>query len=200
MTRRLPFILGGCLLALVLAWGAGFVWFVHLATRPVPPPPHADAIVAFTGGADRVATALHLLVEGKAAALLLSGIGGGAELRDLARRADLNPRPIAARVTIGREALTTHGNARETAAWARNRSIHSLIVVTAFYHMPRALAELRRALPDVRLYPDPVLMPRHGGIGHLVTLRLMAEEYTKYLAVVSGLSSLVPLRLHGASL
>ena len=82
-------------------------------------------------------------------------------------------------MTIGRDALTTHGNARETAAWVRTRPIHSLIVVTAFYHMPRALAELRRVLPDVTLYPDPVLMPRHGGIGHLVTLRLMAEEYTQ---------------------
>lgn len=197
MIRRLFSILLGCVLTLAFAWAAGFVWFVHIATRPVPPPPHADAIVAFTGGADRVTTALHLLTQGKADQLLLSGIGGGAKLGELAWRADLNPRSIAAMVTIGRNALTTHGNARETAAWVQARSIHSLIVVTAFYHMPRALAELRRVLPQVTLYPDPVLMPRHGGIGHLVTLRLMAEEYTKYLAVVSGLSSLVPVHLHG---
>ena len=37
--------------------------------------------------------------------------------------------------------------------------MHSLIVVTAGYHMPRALAELRRALPDVTLYPVPVQPP-----------------------------------------
>lgn len=197
MVRRLISILGYCLLTLALVWTAGFAWFVHMATRPMPPPPHADAIVAFTGGAERVATALHLLEQGKARQLLLSGIGGGADLGELASAADLNPRPIAARVTLGRDALSTHGNARETAAWVHARSIHSLIVVTAFYHMPRALAELRRVLPNVALYPDPVLMPRHGGIGHLVTLRLMAEEYTKYLAVVSGLSRLLPAHLHG---
>lgn len=192
-------MLGGGVLVLALAWAGGLVWFVHMATQPYPPPPHADAIVAFTGGAKRVSTALHLLAEGKAQRLLLSGIGGGADLGDLTRRAHLNPKPIAAEVTLGRDALSTHGNARETAAWVQARSIHSLIVVTAFYHMPRALAELRRALPDdVRLYPDPVLMPRHGGIGHLVTLRLMAEEYTKYLAVVSGLSRLLPAHLHGS--
>ena len=195
--RRLLSIAGSCVLTLALVWAAGFVWFVHMATRPVPPPPQADAIVAFTGGADRVATALHLLAEGKAHQLLLSGIGGGADLRELAWRADLNPRPIATKVTLGRDALTTHGNARETAAWVNARSVHSLIVVTAFYHMPRALAELRRVLPDVTLYPDPVLMPRHGGIGRLVTMRLMAEEYTKYLAVMSGLSSVLPRHLHG---
>ncbi len=193
MTRRWPLILGEFLLAVLLAWGAGFVWFVHMATRPEPPPPHADGIVAFTGGAERVETALHLLAAGRARQLLLSGIGGGAELGELAWRADLNPAPIAAQVTIGRGATSTHGNAAETAAWARGRAIHSLIVVTAFYHMPRALAELRRALPNVRLYPDPVLMPKHGGIGRIVTLRLLAGEYSKYLAVVTGLSALLPL-------
>jgi len=185
-------ILGQCLMAMLLAWIAGFAWFVHMAIQPVPPPPRADAIVAFTGGADRVPTALHLLAAGRAGQLLLSGIGGGAELGELAYRADLNPAPIASQVTIGRGATTTHGNALETAAWARGRDIHSLIVVTAFYHMPRALAELRRTLPNVTLYPDPVLMPKHGWIGHIVTLRLLAGEYTKYLAVVSGLSSILP--------
>ncbi len=187
-------VLGGCLLAALLAWSAGFAWFIHIATRPVPPPPHADGIVAFTGGAERVETALHLLAAGRAKQLLLSGIGGGAELRDLAFRADMNPAPLADRVTLGRNATSTHGNAAETAAWVHARSIHSLIVVTAFYHMPRALAELRRTLPHVTLYPDPVLMPTDGWIGHIVTLRLLAGEYTKYLAVVSGLSTWLPVR------
>ena len=138
--------------------------------------------------------ALHLLAAGRAKQLLLSGVGGGAELRDLAFRADINPAPLAGRVTLGRSATSTHGNATETAAWAHARSIHSLIVVTAFYHMPRALAELRRVLPHVALYPDPVLMPKNGWIGHIVTLRLLAEEYTKYLVVVSGLSTWLPVR------
>ena len=179
----------------LFAWIVGFVWFVHMASRPVPPPPrHVGGIVAFTGGADRVARALHLLAAGRAKQLLLSGVGGGAELRELAFRADMNPVPLVGRVTLGRSAIGTHGNAEETAAWVHARSIHSLIVVTAFYHMPRALAELRRVLPHVRLYPDPVLLPKNGWIGHIVTLRLLLGEYTKYLVVVSGLSDWLPVR------
>ena len=80
----------------------------------------------------------------------------------------------------------------ETAAWVQHYDIRSLIVVTAFYHMPRALTELRRVLPGVALYPDPVLTPHSGGIGRVVTLRLIVEEYTKYLLAVAGVTELVP--------
>ena len=133
----------------VLAFGGGFAWFVHLVDRPGQAPPHADGIVAFTGGPERVETALRLLAEDRADRLLLSGIGGGAELAELAHRAGVDPLPLASRVTIDRNAATTRGNATETADWARANAIRSLLVVTASYHMPRAIAELARALPEV---------------------------------------------------
>lgn len=192
-------------LAVLLAWGAGFAWFVRFAARPEPPPPHADGIVAFTGGAARVETALRLLAAGRADRLLLSGVGGGADLRELAHRARLQPAPLAARVTLGRDAMSTRGNAAETAGWARRYHVETLIVVTAFYHMPRALAELHRRLPHVRLYPVPVLSREAPGVatnGPQVPLRLLAEEYTKFLAAWTGVSDWLPRRRpapHGSS-
>lgn len=183
---------GGVLFALLLAWSAGLVWFIQLATRPVASPPVADGIVALTGGADRVETALRLLQAHRARWLLLSGTGPGADLTVLAHRAGVDPAPLADRVTLGRQATTTRGNALETAAWVRDHAIRTLIVVTAFYHMPRALTELRRVLPGVTLYPEPVLAPRPGGIGRAVTLRLLTEEYSKYLLAVAGVTALLP--------
>jgi len=196
MTRALRWVavlMGGGL----VAGAAGFAWFVHLATQPVAPPPQADGIVALTGGADRVETAMHLLAAGHARKLLLSGIGGNAELATLAHRAGLDPLPIAADVTLGRDALTTRGNADETAAWAKANAIRSLIVVTAGYHMPRALTEIARAAPDLTLYPVPVTPPAlrddsAGGSG--ARLRLMAEEYVKFLAASLDLTALAPAR------
>ena len=76
-----------------------------------------------------------------------------------------------------------------TRRWAK------LIVVTGFYHMPRALTEFRRALPDVRLVPVPVRPPglrRWDGLTHWVGLRLMTEEYMKFLAAQVGLTTLWP--------
>jgi uncharacterized SAM-binding protein YcdF (DUF218 family) len=185
----------GLLAILVLAWAGGFAWFVHRANLVAAAPARADGIVALTGGSGRVETALRLLVEGRARIALLSGIGGGAELTQLAHRAGLDPAPLGNRVTLGRNATSTRGNATETAAWARENGVRSLIVVTAGYHMPRALTELAHAMPDVALYPVPVMPPAMqapGGVRDAATLRLMAEEYTKWLASTLGLSALAP--------
>jgi uncharacterized SAM-binding protein YcdF (DUF218 family) len=189
--RRVLAGVGACLAVVLLSCAAGFAWFVHLAVRGPQAPGHTDGIVALTGGPERVETALRLLSEGRADRLLLSGIGGGAELSELARRAGVDPLPLASRVTLDRTAATTKGNALATAEWARANAIHSLLVVTAAYHMPRALTELARSLPGVTLYPLPVVQPERLSEA---PLRLMAEEYIKFLATTTGLTSVLPER------
>jgi uncharacterized SAM-binding protein YcdF (DUF218 family) len=189
--RRLVASLAAGLAALALAWTAGFVWFAHAAwTAGAEPPPYADGIVALTGGAERIETALKLLAEDRARLLLVSGVGGGVEFSPLAHRAGVDP-ALSDRVTLGRTAASTRGNAAETADWVRANGVGSLIVVTASYHMPRALAELGRTLPGVDLHPVPVVSPalRQPGLG---ALRLLAGEYTKWLAAEAGLSGLAP--------
>ncbi len=187
MPRRIAVL--ACLSVPVLvgaAWAVGFAWFVHAAWMPPPSLPSADGIVALTGGADRVETALRMLADGRARVLLVSGVGGPTEFAELARRAGID-KALGARVTLGRAAASTHGNALETAEWAHANGVHTLLVVTAGYHMPRALAELGRALPDIALHPVPVISP---GMRGALPLRLLAGEYTKYLAARSGLSIL----------
>jgi uncharacterized SAM-binding protein YcdF (DUF218 family) len=183
-TRRLAPLLA----LLALAWVGGFFWFLHAAWVTTEPPAAADGIVALTGGADRVETALKLLAEGRARVLLISGVGGAADFAELARRAGVDP-ALSSRVTLGRAATTTRGNAAETADWARANGLASLIVVTAGYHMPRALAELSRAMPRLTLYPAPVLPPALRQFG-FTALRLLAGEYNKWLATEAGLSAL----------
>jgi uncharacterized SAM-binding protein YcdF (DUF218 family) len=177
------------LLIVPVAWFVGFLWFAQDALRTPPPPPHADGIVALTGGADRVSTALTLLRAGRADRLLISGVHDNIELPDLVRGTGLDPVPLQDRVTVGHEAADTLGNAAETAAWVKAEGVRSLIVVTAGYHMRRALTELGRDLPGVVLYPAPVVPAalRHGS---LARLRLLAEEYTKWLAATAGLTRL----------
>ncbi|HEX3574888.1 MAG TPA: YdcF family protein [Rhodopila sp.] len=190
-------VIGGATL-----WVAGLFWFVLTTHRPPPAPPnHTDGIVALTGGAGRVELALHLLATGRADRLLLSGIGGGTDLATLGRLAGIDTAPLADRITVGRYAASTWGNGIETAAWAEQNRITSLIVVTAAYHMPRALAELHQALPDVRLFPSPVgLGDAHTAAEKHVGLRLEAAEYTKYLLTASGLSAWLPRREPDAAL
>jgi uncharacterized SAM-binding protein YcdF (DUF218 family) len=191
---------GLTLLALLLgaAWSLGFAGFLGAARRAEPLPAQADGIVVLTGGADRVAAGLRLLDEGRAPALLISGAGRGAGLVAIAQgqglaQADLDARDLAARIApriaLGYAAQTTFGNAAETASWARRIGARSLIVVTAGYHMPRALLELGRALPGVALHPAPVQSPvlrERAGPG---VLRLLAGEFDKWLATRLGLAA-----------
>ena len=175
---------------IALVWVAGFAWFMHLAGADATTPMQADGIVALTGGADRVGTALQMLAEGRAPRLLISGVARGTEIAELARQAGLSPGPIAAQVTLGRAATSTQGNAAETAAWVESNHVRSLIVVTAGYHMPRALLELGHALPGVALFPAPVQPPAMRGHAEPGTWRLLASEYNKWLAVRLGLVQL----------
>jgi uncharacterized SAM-binding protein YcdF (DUF218 family) len=174
-----------------LALGLGFLWFVTITQRPSDAPAHADAVVVLTGGADRVETGLHLLADGRADRLLVSGVAHGAELAALAHLAGLDPTPLAPLVTLGHAASTTRGNAAETAAWANLYSVHTVILVTGFYHMPRALAELSRACPALTFYRAPVV-PAAVRARNFTGLRLLLQEYAKYLAVEIGATRLLP--------
>lgn len=173
------------LLAGGLCWGGGFVLFDHWARQREAMPPAADGIVTLTGGADRIEAALRLLADGRAPLLLVSGVGRGVDAAELARRVPLTPDQVA-QVTLGRVATTTAENAVETARWARENGVRSLIVVTAGYHMPRALLEIGRALPGVSLYPVPVQPPAMRRGMELTTVRMMASEFDKYLFVRLG--------------
>jgi uncharacterized SAM-binding protein YcdF (DUF218 family) len=186
MTRAVLWLLGLVLAAGGL-WGMGFSAFDHGARQRADAPAQADAIVALTGGANRIDTALSLLAEGRAPLLLISGVGRGADLAELEHHIRLSA-DQAARVTLGRAATSTLGNAEETGAWARAHGVHSLIVVTAGYHMPRALLEIGRALPGIALYPVPVQPPALRKGTEMATVRMLANEYDKYLAVRFGLT------------
>jgi len=90
-------------------------------------------------------------------------------------------------VDLGFTAEDTIGNARETAQWARAMHYRSLILVTADYHMPRALIELKAALPGVQVAPFPVVTPVLDGRRWWATslgARRMIVEYSKYLAIL----------------
>ncbi len=178
---------------------AGFGWFLVLAGRgPADPTGHTDGIAVLTGGAERVETGLRLLREGRAERLLVSGVHPQVTLADVARLAALEPEPLAGRVALGPRATTTRGNAVEIADWARAGRLHSLRVVTAGYHMPRALLELRRTLPEVSLVPHPVVPARlrdPAAGGQPRTWSLLAGEYLKFLAAWAGVPWLLGLPL-----
>jgi uncharacterized SAM-binding protein YcdF (DUF218 family) len=173
-------------------WGAGFAAYVLVVftSSPPEPIPHADGIVALTGGDNRVGTALALLAARDAPALLISGAGRGTYLGDFTADDEAAATEYAGAITLGHEAVTTRGNAIETAEWALTRHMASLLIVTADYHMPRALFVIRQRLPGVTLIAIPVRPPAIAHLFSTPTLHLLAAEYTKYLLARAGLDDI----------
>ncbi len=179
-----------------LLWFVGFVRFVHGLTYPTSRgEAPADGIVVLTGGADRIATGLLLVRAHRGRRLLISGVNPETTADDIARYAGFAEQ-FACCVDIGYRASDTQGNASEAARWAGKWGYRSLIIVTSASHMPRGLAEMRRAMPDIRLVPYPVIP---GGVGardwwrHRATVWLLAREYSKYLVSLARLFLGVPV-------
>ncbi len=203
MSRRRPGLrragLAAALLLPLLAagWAAGLVHFVSsLPRQPPSPPPASDGIVVLTGGAARIEAGFALLHAGKGRRLFISGVHPGLRKATLSAVDPGYAALLACCVDLGFTAADTFGNAIETAAWVRGHNYRSLLVVTANYHMPRALIELKRRLPGVLLRPYPVV-PDQLKLDHWWIWRgsasLLVQEYDKYLL------ALVIVRLDQAS-
>ena len=188
--RRRALMIGA--LALALVWAAGFLHYVITVgnASPTAETTHTDAVVALTGGALRVTTGLAVLSAGQADRLLVSGVHEDFQkrfLRDMARDAgvagDLD-RLIACCVTLGPRARDTVGNAQETAAWVAANGVTSLRLVTASYHIERALIAFREAMPGLTIVAHPVTPPDVAADRWFRTPRtawLFVAEYTKLL-------------------
>ncbi len=179
------------LLALIV-WGLGLVVFASRVAHstPAPQPPKAEGLVVLTGmSSQRIEAGMRLLREGDARRMLVSGVNRGATRADIRRVARAVAAPVYdCCVDLGFEAEDTIGNAHETADWVHARGYDNLIVVTADYHMPRALLELHSALPNTILIPYPVATPELNARAwwrNQHDARRMMLEYTKYLIIMA---------------
>ncbi len=182
---RLIAVAGSC----AVAWLAGLLWFATgLPSSVAEPERITDAIVVLTGGSGRVHRGLQLLADKRAKKLFISGVYRGVDVQELLRVSQQSPGDLECCVALGYEADSTRGNARETASWMRKQGLGSLRLVTAAYHMPRSLLEVRRVLPDAEIVPHPVFPEpaeprawwRWPG-----SASLMVSEYSKYLVALA---------------
>jgi uncharacterized SAM-binding protein YcdF (DUF218 family) len=180
------------LAVLAALWLGGFAWFaLQIPDRVEDPAARTDAIVVLTGGSRRLNEGLTLLMQGRAKKLFVSGVHRGVDVAELLRAARQSPEEAQCCIALGHEADNTAGNAQETARWMKEQNFASLRLVTAGYHMPRALIEFRATMPEAAIVPHPVFPDtfpartwwKRGG-----ALALAAAEYSKYLAAAARIA------------
>jgi uncharacterized SAM-binding protein YcdF (DUF218 family) len=172
--RRLPAVLGVLLLLLCSTPFVGRLLMAPLESawpvESIGEAPSADAIVVLSGGivrgvsrpgvqwsenSNRFFAGLDLAMAGKAKLLVLSA--GAPPVKSLPSQGALM-REVAAsrgfpedRIIVTRYVLTTEDEARAVSALP---GIHSILLVTSAFHMPRAALLFRAAGVDVHPFPS----------------------------------------------
>lgn len=165
-----------------LLWGCGFIIFAGSISSMAEPEiiKPTDAIIVLTGGTNRVSRGLDLLSEGKASDLLISGVHKDVKLKEILAIWGYKTQLPECCITLGREAGNTIGNALEAQKWVEENHAATVRLITANYHMPRALLEFRHTLPGIQIIPHPIIpenfTPREQEFWKLAFL-----EYHKYL-------------------
>ncbi len=185
-TRRSPWFRTIVVLSVgvIAMWGAGLFSFAEsIPVRGAESTEETDAIVVLTGGSGRLRAGLDLLIAGRAEQLFVSGVYRGVDVAQLLAVLKQRPDEVENRIAIG-NAVDTIENALETRVWMQGKGFTSLRLVTAAYHMPRALLEFQNAMPNTRIVPHPVF-PEHVKQEYWWawpgTMALTATEYNKYL-------------------
>ncbi len=197
-SRRWVWMLASsALLGLSLACG-GFFGFVSSLDRREPQSlPRGDAIVALTGGADRIPDAVGWLAQGHGNRLLISGVSTQISVEQLVQKAPRLKSWLTCCVDLDHQARNTVGNALETRRWAQGRGYRSLVVVTSSYHMPRALLELRRHMPETEFIAAPVVTERLHGLQYWrdpALLKILGQEYAKFVIAYARARLTTPAR------
>lgn len=165
----------------------------HFAlTLPQKPPladSFTDGLVVATGGQERINEGLRLVEQGASVRMLITGVGKGISKASLAMTFAKTPRQKAiftCCVELDATATDTKGNAVAARNWAEFHQLSSLSLVTANYHMPRALLYFQRMMPDIAITPLPVTPPDLRPVRWYAdwpTAKLLMREYAKYILV-----------------
>ena len=152
------FVIFNCALAL---WVGGFALFVFsaLSMSPENPDQKTDAIVVLTGGQMRIETGLSLLSEDKSQQLFITGVHPYVDKKDITDKWTEKKGLPDCCITLGHKATTTVENADETKTWLEGTGFKTIRLVTADFHMHRAMLEFRSIMPTIKIIPHPIVQP-----------------------------------------
>ncbi len=166
------------IITLILIWLSGLFYFIYaLSQVALPSDEKTDGIVVLTGGSSRLQEAVDLLERGIAARLFISGVNTNVTDAELLAVLGSSEKLADCCIESGTKAQNTAGNAAEISEWVARRHISSIRVVTSLEHMPRAMIEMRRNMPDIKMIAHPVGQWRPENIRFMS----LAREYSKFL-------------------
>lgn len=174
-------------LFLMALWLSGLYAFTRGMMNEVPVTilKPADAVVVLTGGSNRLQTGFDLLDQNKGKKMFISGVYHGVEVRELLDLWKKDHGDLDCCVVLGFKADDTFGNAEETIEWMKKQKYKSAVLVTANYHLQRAMLAFDRLDAPFAIHPFPVTpegLDMKDWWRNKTHRTLIMREYTKYLA------------------
>lgn len=173
----------------VLVWFMGFMYFISLVpiTQTDTGKEVTDAAIVLTGGKKRIQEGFNILKSKKSRKLLITGVSRDVRNKDVIVLYGNLDYLSSSKVSIGREAENTSGNAIEAKKWVEENNIKTIRLITANYHMTRSMMEFKHALPEVNIIAHPVF-PKAFKINklwnHPGSAYLLFKEYNKTLILI----------------
>lgn len=192
MKRLFSFLMILALLAVTL-WVVGLIWFIgEVPTRTTAANESkatAPVGVVLTGAQGRIMHGLIMLYEGRIQKLFITGVDADVPGEDLFRSAggalaEQLAKRFKNKITVGKEARSTRGNALEAREYLdKNARNNKIIIITSNYHIPRGLHEFRRVFPNYTIIPEPVFSSQFPANWWKdeISIHLMISEYHKYV-------------------
>lgn len=173
------------IICLCIVWTAGFILFNRtINTYQTDNRTKTDAIIALTGGRNRISAAVKLLNEEMAPRLLISGVQKDIPRKDIEK---LNAVKLTGKpeIEIEDKSQNTVENAIEATDWIKRNNIRSIRLVTSNYHLPRSVQEFRALNKNLKIIIHPVYSEKVSAKWwkNFGSFLLVASEYNKFLFV-----------------
>ncbi|RZV49630.1 MAG: YdcF family protein, partial [Sphingomonadaceae bacterium] len=130
----------------------GFGWFGSSLPEPADEDTKAYAIVALTGGPNRIEQAVDRLADGRGERLLIAGADPLVTEADIIERLGGKAALVGCCVDLGSESVDTRSNAEEAKRWldVQDKPDGDIWLVTSDWHMDRAIYEFERGFGEDR--------------------------------------------------
>ncbi len=142
-------------------------------------------IVVFTGGKGRIEKGIELLKNGYGEKLFVSSVFSKTDIKSKLKMNDNEDLLYECCISFDRNAKNTIENVLEVELWLeKNKEINKLILVSSYYHLPRALIIIKKRLPDFEIMVVPAIKDLDFSSAFNFHIKLIFFEYFKVLYTI----------------
>ncbi|PPR40651.1 MAG: hypothetical protein CFH30_00783 [Alphaproteobacteria bacterium MarineAlpha8_Bin1] len=145
-------------------------------------PSFGVGIVVLTGGKGRIEKGIELLQNGYGEKLFISSVFSQTDIKSKLEKHNYGNYLFECCVSFDNNAKNTNENVLEVERWLdKNKEISKLILVSSYYHLPRAFIVVKKRLPEFEITAVPAINDLDFSSDLAFHIKLIFFEFFKVL-------------------